>query len=101
MKTDKNAIQGKKGRFAYFATSAQGRKALIHQLTIVANGSSPAYNAIARRKGYANCGELNLQEFFAIYAPSSDHNDPLNYVKYIALQTGFSALTKVKELLSA
>ena len=85
--------------FAAYNTDADGDRDLMHQLTIIANGSSPAYNAEAKRLGLANSGELTLLQAMGIYAPADDGNDPESYALFIASRLGVSPQIKVRELL--
>jgi hypothetical protein len=90
---------GKRNNFSYFDTYEDGWKALLHQLRIVANGTSPAYSARARALGKANSGELTLLEFFQVYAPSEDNNHPETYANYVAKFLNVLPTTQVKTLL--
>jgi len=73
---------------ATFATYEEGFKALIHQLRLVSTGKSPAYNAKARELMLPSCAEMNLAQFFRVYAPSGDHNDPDLYARQVATRLG-------------
>ena len=94
----KKSYQGK-GTFATFKTYQKGWAALVHQVTIVANGTSPAYNVVARKLGLANSSEMSFVNFFHVYSPSSDHNNPDAYATFVAGKMGLSVDTKMKELL--
>lgn len=59
--------------FSVFKTYEDGWKALLHQLTIAINGKSKVYNP-----------EMTLADFFSVYAPSSDNNNPQSYAKAVA-----------------
>ena len=93
---------GVKGGYSYFKDYETGRKALIHQLTIIANGTSPAYNRAAKDRGWKvkNSSELSLIQVFQIYAPSSDGNHPLKYAAFLAGKIGVSPTVQVKSLLA-
>lgn len=85
--------------FSIFPTYAAGLNALMHQLRIVCNGTSPAYNSAARSKfGLANCSLLSIYQFYEIYAPSSDQNDPSSYANFVAKRLGVTPWTKIKDL---
>ena len=79
------ASTGKK--LATFASYEIGKKALNHQIAIVCEGTSPAYNAEAKRMGLANCSLLTLAQFIRIYAPSSE-NDTEKYIAFVNKKTG-------------
>ena len=71
-----------------FTSYELGWKALIHQLTIVCRGTSPAYNAVAVQKLLlTNCGEMTISDFFHVYAPSSE-NKPDLYAGTVAKNLG-------------
>ncbi len=61
------------GRFAVFATYELGFQSLKNQVLAGAKGTSHVYMP-----------GMNLYEFFASYAPSADHNDPLSYAESVA-----------------
>lgn len=86
--------------FAYFDTYEQGWKALLHQLRIVCNGTSPLYNAKARALGYKSCGELSLKEFFHIYSPESDGNDSNAYADFVAARLHVTVEYRLKDIIS-
>lgn len=88
-----------KGTFAYFKTPGAGFAAGIHQLLIVCEGVSPAYNAEARKLGLHDCAHLTLQQFIRIYSPASDHNLPDHYAETISEGTGIPLDTRMGELI--
>jgi len=93
-------ICGTSGRFALFKDYATGWKALIHQVTIVAKGTSPVYKAEARKRFNLNSSaDLTIAQFFQIYAPSSDNNNPDAYAKEVAKYMGVSINTQLKNLI--
>lgn len=90
---------GQRGGFAYFKTYEDGLNALLHQLRIVCNGTSKTYSAAARSKfGLPDSSQLNLQQFYHIYAPTEDDNDPASYANFVANWLGVSPWTKVCNL---
>ena len=92
---------GTRGGFAYFDTYEQGYKAAKHQFTIIANGSSPAYNALGKAKyGVNNCKDLTLLQTMSIFSPSNDGNHPLTYALYLAKQLNWNLDTKISKLLA-
>lgn len=84
----RNTIGLDNNGFAIFATYEDGWNALVHQLTIAADGRSAVYNP-----------EMTLLEFFKVYAPASDNNHPENYAKFVADKIGVKVGTKIKDLL--
>lgn len=64
---------------AIFPSYADGKKALIHQLTIVRDGTSPAYTAEAKKLGLSSCADLSVAQMIGIYAPASENNTKLYY----------------------
>lgn len=79
---------GKVAGFAYFDTYAEGREACVHQITIAADGRSRVYSP-----------EMTLLQFFNIYAPSGDGNQPSVYYTYVINHTEFGPETRLKDLL--
>lgn len=78
-----------KDGFAIFPDYETGWKHLKKVLTNAATGKSKVYNP-----------EMTLTEFFKIYAPSHDNNDPERYASEVAKYIGVEPITKIKELLS-
>lgn len=89
-----------RGCFATFPSYGDGFAAGIHQLLIVANGTSPAYTNAARKLQLASCADLTLAQFFGIYSPSSDQNDPKKYATFVANETGINLATRMGDLLT-
>ena len=77
-----------KNSFAIFATYEDGWKALVNQLTIAANGKSRVYKP-----------DMSLMDFFQIYAPASDSNEPKSYALFVARKLGVEPTILIKELL--
>lgn len=69
---------GTKNGFAVFLDYEIGWKALIHQLTIAANGKSKWYKPT-----------MKVLDFCKLYAPIHDNNNPENYAKFIIQCCGF------------
>jgi hypothetical protein len=76
------------GGFSVFKTYDDGWKALLHQLTIAADGRSGVYRP-----------DMTLKEFFHVYAPSSDNNYPDIYAQYVADRIGVPVTTLIKTLI--
>lgn len=91
---------GKSQGFSYFNTYDKGWKALTHQLELIANGTSNAYNAAGlARFGVNGCENLTIRQWVDIWAPPGDnnyHND--RYAQYIADKVGETTDTRVKHL---
>lgn len=75
--------------FATFGTYQDGMNALKRQITIAASGNSKVYSKM-----------MTLAEFFATYAPSSDHNDPVIYAQKVATAMGVTTSFQIKDLLA-
>lgn len=69
---------------AYFNTYEQGFAALEHQIKIICEGISPAYNSEAQKLGLKDCSLLTLKQFINVYAPSGDSNDPDKYATFVS-----------------
>jgi len=85
----KRAI-GSDGIFCIFATYEDGRQELIDLLIRAATGKSKFYNP-----------EMTIIEFYNVYAPSSDNNNPNAYGTAIAKRIGVPVSTKIKDLLGS
>lgn len=84
----KTATGKDKDGFAIFTTYQQGFDALCHQLTIACDGRSRVYRP-----------DMTLYEFFAVYAPSSDNNDPKSYAEKVAKDIGVLPTIQIRFLL--
>lgn len=73
--------------FAIFKTYEDGFAALCRLITNAKEGKSKVYKP-----------EMTLLEFFGVYAPSFDHNDPNAYAKFVAQKCKCSIDLKIKEL---
>lgn len=92
-------IQSTTGKkLATFKTYVGGWGALMHQIRIVCNGTSPAYTKEAKTLGLNSCSELNIAQFLHIYAPRYE-NETEKYIRFIETSTGYPRSTKMKELL--
>lgn len=76
------------GGFCIFATYADGRQELIDLLTRAASGKSSYYRP-----------EMTLVDFYNVYAPSSDNNNPNAYAVAVAKSMGISVNTQIKSIL--
>jgi hypothetical protein len=79
---------GKLAGFSYFDSYAVGRKACRHQITIAADGRSSVYYP-----------EMTLLQFFNVYAPPSDNNQPNVYHSFVLRATQFDENTRMRDLL--
>lgn len=87
---------GNVGGFARFDNYEKGWKALLHQLRIVAEGKSPAYSTRAKIDyGLRDSSQLTLKQFFSVYAPSEDSNDPVRYAQNVARWLGIPVETRM------
>ena len=75
------------GPFKKFLTYEEGWNYLLDYLTRAATGKHAAYRP-----------DMNLQEFFGVYAPSSDGNHPNNYANFVGKKIGVDIKTKIKDL---
>ncbi len=77
-----------KDNFVIFPTYQVGFTALCTFLTDACNNKLKRYT-----------GDMDLFQFFQMYAPSSDHNDPYLYAKSVAGYIGVAIETKISEFL--
>jgi len=84
----KGTIGKDKDNFAIFATYADGYMALRRMIENACLGLSKTYPKT-----------LNFYEFFGIYAPSADNNNPSQYAEVVAKKLGVSPNTQIKDLL--
>ena len=75
------AIKSNQGSFLRFPTYEEGFKYLIRYLTRACTGEHAAYRP-----------DMTVREFFSIYSPSFDHNDPLKYAKDIVEWVGLLSI---------
>lgn len=73
--------------FAIFKTYDDGFAALCKLITNARDGKSKVYKP-----------EMSLVEFFSVYAPAFDHNDPNAYAKFVAQKLKVSIDFKIKDL---
>lgn len=78
------------GGFCIFKTYADGRKCLTDMLTRAA--TPPVEGKYSP--------DMTLAQFFAVYAPSSDNNNPDAYATFVAAKIGVTVDTPIKNLLS-
>ena len=74
--------------FAIFPSYEVGINALMRQLVIAANGTSKAYRST-----------MTLIDFFRVYAPSSDNNEPDRYAQFVANKLQVDPNIQIKNLL--
>lgn len=84
---------------ATFKTYEDGFNALVHQITIVCKGTSPAYNAEAKKAGLPNCSELTLAQFLGIYAPRYDQNNTDQYIAFVESKVNVKRSVKMKQFI--
>lgn len=73
--------------FAYFDSFQEGWNALLGQIRIAVTGESAHYHP-----------RMNIQEFFEVYAPSGDNNDPHAYARAVAKKLGVSTNYKIGDI---
>ena len=83
---------------ATFSTYEKGWKALIHQITIVCNGTSPAYTRVAKNLGLNSCADLTIEQFIKTYAPSNENNTKA-YILIVTQETKLPKETRMGDLL--
>lgn len=74
------------GGYAIFKDYEQGWEALMFQLEIAKDGRSGVYSP-----------EMTLREFFAVYAPSGDNNNPEAYAQAVADQLKVDITYQIKD----
>ncbi len=79
----------KSSGFSVFKTDADGWYALLYDLMIKATGQSTT----------GLTGKSTIKELIYKWAPASDGNNPDSYLADVLKMTGFSADTKLNELL--
>ena len=81
------AIRSKNGKFLIFKTYEAGWNYLLDYLTRAATGRHKAYRP-----------EFTLHQFFNVYAPASDNNNPNAYASFVAKRIGVTIDEKIKNL---
>ena len=91
---------GQSNNFCKFPSYEVGYTALKNQVRSVATGKSATYNGKAKELyKLANGSQLTLIQYFSIYAPTSDNNNPQKYAEFVAKECGISAKTQIGDLL--
>lgn len=78
---------GENRGFAVFPDYETGFNALMRQVELAISGKSRVYSP-----------EMDLIQFFNVYAPSSDNNNPFAYADFVAKKLGVSREFKIKDL---
>lgn len=81
-------LRSVKGPFLKFKTWEEGWNALLDYLTRAATGKHKAYKP-----------NFTLLQFFHVYAPSADKNNPDLYAKYVAKRLGVPITRQIKTLI--
>ena len=81
------AIKGLTGKFLKFSTYQKGFDYLVEYLRRAATGRHSAYRP-----------DMTLLQFYKIYAPATDKNNPDQYSKFVADRLGVTIATKIKDL---
>lgn len=82
------AIKGLDGKFLTFKTYREGFEYLLDYLNRAATNKHKAYNS-----------EMDLYEFFSVYAPVEDRNNPTAYAEWVAKKLEVKVEIKIKELI--
>ena len=80
-------IRGRDGKFLKFPTYAQGWSYLKDYVTRAATGKHKAYKP-----------DFTIKQFFNVYAPSSDNNQPDLYANWVASRIGLATTFQIKNL---
>ena len=94
------AIGQDKNGFARFASYEDGFNTLALMVKRVCQGISNTYNKEAMKRYGHESPEMTFPEFFSIYAPSTDDNNPDAYADTVSKMTGFSVGTRMSWLIS-
>lgn len=78
---------GARNGFSVFRTYEDGWAALLYQLNLAASGKSKIYRP-----------DMSLADFFRLYSPASDGNDPDRYARFVAGRIGVPVETKIGTL---
>ncbi len=81
-------LRSVKGPFLKFKTYNEGWLALKDYVTRACTGKHKAYKPT-----------FTIAQFFGVYAPSEDHNDPKVYANYVAKRIGKPVTMQIKDLL--
>lgn len=81
-------VRGRNGKFLKFTTMEEGMNYLKDYVRRAATGEHRAY-----KKG------CTLLQFFKVYAPSNDNNNPDAYAKHIAKRLGVTVDTRVVDII--
>jgi len=81
-------IKGTDGRFLIFQTYADGWNYLVDYVTRACTGKHTAYRP-----------DMSILDFFKVYAPSSDNNEPKKYADFVSKKLQVSVTMPIKDLL--
>jgi len=84
-----SAIGQDKGGFCIFPSYEVGFQALSNMIKRAASGESKVYKP-----------NMTFVQFFNVYAPSSDKNDPDQYARVVAKACGVAITTEIRELIA-
>ena len=88
------AIKADTAGFCIFSTYEAGFEALCQFLKDAASGELKAYHSPGVKPS-----DFNLFQFFSVYAPASNKNNPDAYASFVAKQLGVDPQTKIATLL--
>lgn len=85
--------------FCIFEDYQEGYDALCEFLHDAASNELIPYRAKAKDLGLPTAGHLSLINFFEVYAPSSDNNEPNAYALFVASKIGVQPTAQIKDML--
>lgn len=88
------AIGKDKDRFCIFKDYDSGFNALCQFITDAANGELIPYRRKRERPS-----SFTIADFFNVYSPSKDNNNPQSYSSYVALRLKVSSTYLIKDLI--
>ena len=94
---DRAGVPKNQPGYAIFPDLATGWAYCLKVLWQACTGQSVAYNAEAKKLGLASSAELSLYQYFAIFAPKSDSNDPKKYAEDVAMWVGTSPDAQLRD----
>lgn len=82
-------IRGANGKFLKFKTMDEGMAYLKDYVTRACTGKHKAYKP-----------DFTIRQFFNVYAPSGDNNNPDKYSNWVAKRINLPVTTKIRDLLT-
>lgn len=94
---DREGVPDGQNGYAIFPDYKTGEEYCLKVIYDHCTGRSIAYNMRAQALGLTSSAELSLYQYFAIFAPSKDNNNPKKYAEDVAEWLGVSPETQLKE----